>query len=388
VHDDKEITNNMDSRTTGAINLGPTGNVKGTHKFLSLKTGEILVQRNWTELPVPNDVIARIKDLAEMAKSNMDGNNPIVKDCVDDLENASVESETSVERDGNNDILEEISVDHESGPSERDINTVVDQDNKLINENEEVLPMSYEEEQDGSFERELDIRKEEVSHDYNLRPSRTRGYSYKFSFLSVNAGLKKWGDNAKKALIDELKFLIKEEVFVGVINPTEEQKNSALRMHCFIVKKRDGSKARAVADGILQERYMEEETYSLTVRLESIMLSSLIDAYERRCIRTVDIKGAFLKAKVPEDLELIVKMDRQLAELMNEVRSDFKIDEEGVMYLQCVKALYGHREAARLFYDDLNRTLAKKMNFVRNRYNPCVYNKRTDSGIYCLNSCG
>jgi hypothetical protein len=30
----------MDSRTTGAINLGPTGNVQGTHKFLSLKTGD------------------------------------------------------------------------------------------------------------------------------------------------------------------------------------------------------------------------------------------------------------------------------------------------------------------------------------------------------------
>jgi hypothetical protein len=121
-------------------------------------------------------------------------------------------------------------------------------------------------------------------------------------------------------------------------------------MHCFIVQKRDGRiKARAVADVRSQEWYMEEETYSLTVQLESIMLSSLIDAYERRHVWTVDIKGAFLKVKVPEDLELIVKMDGQLAELMNELRPDFKIDEGGVMYLQCVKALYGHIEAARLF---------------------------------------
>jgi hypothetical protein len=40
VHDDKEVTNNMESRTTGAMNLGPTGNVQGTHKYYSLKTGE------------------------------------------------------------------------------------------------------------------------------------------------------------------------------------------------------------------------------------------------------------------------------------------------------------------------------------------------------------
>jgi hypothetical protein len=33
----------MESRTTGAINLGPTGNIQGTRKFLGLKSGEIIV---------------------------------------------------------------------------------------------------------------------------------------------------------------------------------------------------------------------------------------------------------------------------------------------------------------------------------------------------------
>jgi hypothetical protein len=31
VHDDLDITNTMESRSTGAINLGPTGNLQGTH---------------------------------------------------------------------------------------------------------------------------------------------------------------------------------------------------------------------------------------------------------------------------------------------------------------------------------------------------------------------
>lgn len=57
-------------------------------------------------------------------------------------------------------------------------------------------------------------------------------------------------------------------------------------MHCFIIEKRDGTiKARAVADGRTQKQYMEEETYSPTVRLESIMLSTLINAYERRYMK-------------------------------------------------------------------------------------------------------
>jgi len=36
VHEDQSITNTMESRTTGAITLGTTGNIQGTHRFLSL----------------------------------------------------------------------------------------------------------------------------------------------------------------------------------------------------------------------------------------------------------------------------------------------------------------------------------------------------------------
>jgi hypothetical protein len=69
VHDDLEVTNTMESRTTGAINLRPTGNIQGSHKFLSLNTGGIIIRRNWTELPVPSDVINRLNDLTRIKKS-------------------------------------------------------------------------------------------------------------------------------------------------------------------------------------------------------------------------------------------------------------------------------------------------------------------------------
>jgi hypothetical protein len=54
----------MLTRTTRALYLGPTGNVQGTHKFLSLKTGEVIMRRKWTELPVQQDVIDRLKDIS------------------------------------------------------------------------------------------------------------------------------------------------------------------------------------------------------------------------------------------------------------------------------------------------------------------------------------
>ncbi len=65
-------------------------------------------------------------------------------------------------------------------------------------------------------------------------------------------------------------------------------------IHCFIIEKRDGRiKARAVADGCGQTRYSEEETYSPTVKLESIILQAFIDAYEGRHVATVGIKRSF-----------------------------------------------------------------------------------------------
>jgi hypothetical protein len=64
VHDDQSITNTMASRTTGAISLGSTNNVQGTYRFLSLRTGDIVVRRTWTELPIPSEVIDRVSELA------------------------------------------------------------------------------------------------------------------------------------------------------------------------------------------------------------------------------------------------------------------------------------------------------------------------------------
>ncbi len=40
VHVDIDITNTMDPRTKWAICFGPTGNLQGSYKFLSLATGE------------------------------------------------------------------------------------------------------------------------------------------------------------------------------------------------------------------------------------------------------------------------------------------------------------------------------------------------------------
>jgi len=91
VHDDTSISNTMDSRMTGAINLGPTGNIQGTHKFVSLRAGEIIVCRRWTELPVPMEVIDKLDDMATDKSDFID--------LEDDVEENDIHIEDKIEDD-------------------------------------------------------------------------------------------------------------------------------------------------------------------------------------------------------------------------------------------------------------------------------------------------
>jgi Reverse transcriptase (RNA-dependent DNA polymerase)/Zinc knuckle len=61
----EEHNNSMLSRTTGAIALRPTGNIQGSHYFMSLTTGCRLNRYKWTVLPMPQDVIDRVHTLAQ-----------------------------------------------------------------------------------------------------------------------------------------------------------------------------------------------------------------------------------------------------------------------------------------------------------------------------------
>jgi hypothetical protein len=63
VHDDQQMTDNIEPRTTGGIYLGASSMQRG-HKFFNLSSGEIIVRRKWTELPVPSDVILCLEELS------------------------------------------------------------------------------------------------------------------------------------------------------------------------------------------------------------------------------------------------------------------------------------------------------------------------------------
>ena len=79
-----------------------------------------------------------------------------------------------------------------------------------------------------------------------------------------------------------------------------DEKREAIELLCNIVKKRCGRvKARQCGRGDMQKKsstYKKEDVYAPTVHNDSVMITSAIDAYERRDVMTVDCPGAFLRA--------------------------------------------------------------------------------------------
>jgi hypothetical protein len=64
VHVDPEITNTLEPRTKWAICMGPTGNLQGSYKCLSIATGKKVMRRKFTEIPVTEAVIKQVKEMA------------------------------------------------------------------------------------------------------------------------------------------------------------------------------------------------------------------------------------------------------------------------------------------------------------------------------------
>ncbi len=108
----------------------------------------------------------------------------------------------------------------------------------------------------------------------------------------------------------------------GVFEPkhardlSEEDKKKALSSLIFLKEKKSGLiKACSCANGNSQREHIaKEETAVPTIALESVFITSTIDAKESRKVVTVDIPGDFLHTDNVD--YIIIKMVETLAKLM------------------------------------------------------------------------
>jgi hypothetical protein len=160
----------------------------------------------------------------------------------------------------------------------------------------------------------------------------------------------------------------------------EGDKKKALSSLIFLKEKKSRViKARSCTNRNPQREHIaKEEAAAPTIALQSVFITSTIDAKKSRKVVMVDIPGAFLHADNKDNV--IMKLVGTLAELMVKTNpklyQQYVILEKGrsVLYLQLQKALYGMMKSALLFYRKLVSEL-REMGFEINPYDPSVANK-------------
>ena len=200
--------------------------------------------------------------------------------------------------------------------------------------------------------------------------------------MSAKKGLKVFGDAGAEAIKKELEQLVYRKVMHGK-NPstlTREEKRSALKYLMFLKQKWCGRvKGRGCADGRKQRIYKtKEENSSPTISIESLFLTCIVDALEKRHVITCDIPGASMQAEMDEVVH--VKLDGELAELLVKVDPSYaqvmvKEGNKHVIYAELDKALYGTLQAAFLFWKKIKSFFVEKHGFASNPYDGCVVNK-------------
>ena len=128
----------------------------------------------------------------------------------------------------------------------------------------------------------------------------------------------------------------------------------------FLKQKRDETiKGRMVSGGNKQRGTIDKENAaSPTAALESVLLTSTIDAAEERDVAVIDIPDAFIHTRIENDeYKVVLRLRGKLADLLIKTapeiyRKHITINRmsETVLYVRVLNAIYGIMKAALLFY--------------------------------------
>ena len=130
-------------------------------------------------------------------------------------------------------------------------------------------------------------------------------------------------------------------------------------------KKNRKVKGRGCSDGWSQRLYTNKiKTSSPTAALTAIMLTCMIDVFEKRDVATVAIPGVFLQTKMPqEEKDVHVILDGRMAELLAKIApetyQEYVSQKRGKAYIYCrvIIAVHGTLKAALLFWKKLSTSL-------------------------------
>ena len=220
-HEDNEVTNGMEARTTGCICLGPTYNAQGSYRFLSLSTWKMITRRSWTELPISAEIITLINN-----KYDKEANYPTIrqKRINKRLKGAATKIEPAVNEAAQHEEKEE-EAETESVEEDAEVHVTIEENNNNDQEtldNEEPYPVILT----------ATAIKDEATV-YNM---------------TVTNAIKQHGEVATESIMKEIGQIIDK----GCLKPVKyenipfEHRAQILRTIIFVKVKKDG---RLVVDG-------------------------------------------------------------------------------------------------------------------------------------------
>ena len=202
--------------------------------------------------------------------------------------------------------------------------------------------------------------------------------------MSLKRSIKLFGKEAEEAAWIELEQLfVKKQAMVPIARDKLSYKKvkQIIGSSLFLKAKFDASgafdklKARLVAWGNQQNREDYPDRSAPTVALQNVMTTISIAAREKRKLATFDIGSAYLCCDLVGE-EVIIELDKLTTAIVTAKLPDIIpfVDEKDRLVCRLDKSLYGLVQSARNWYDKFTGEL-KKIGFVVNEEDPCVFNK-------------
>jgi hypothetical protein len=138
-------------------------------------------------------------------------------------------------------------------------------------------------------------------------------------------------------------------------------------------------KARLVADGRTQDRTLYSDYWSPTAKTRSVMTCLKLAAVKGWKCAKVDISGAFLCAKLDENEEVFLQLDRQMSDMLVQHMLELKEYQGtyGTMIVRVDRAMYGLIQSPKLWYKELTNYLVSH-GFKICKTDECILVKKQD----------
>lgn len=230
-------------------------------------------------------------------------------------------------------------------------------------------------------------------------------YQYVIGQIGYGEAIRKLGDKATIAMKSEMEQLIRNDTWRPLSSEelmrlkddhyrnnnsnkrkadeseTVHQHLQILPCHMLTTEKYSPTgefikvKSRLVANGKFEEEDAFKDNYAPTVAPAAVMLIASIAAMENLIVGTIDVTGAYLKGNnLPEPIYM--RLDSRMTKLAIQCREIYKnyVLADGTIVVQLIKPLYGLKEAAKLWNDNIHKALIE-IGYKQTKKDQCIYYK-------------